>query len=183
MLLDRFESQSNSGDPVSVMDNFEYAIMFGLLVHWCFWDNIDERKIQQIKKVEHSVLFLSRRFELLKNFPTLTKILCRKSWTEVLQIFKERADVVIPLVRARNKLNENNKEFVLSYVDTLLNLQLPHEQRKLTENEIVSLCSEFLHASTDTIPPALEWIMANLVKYPGIQEKLFMEIKQVVKEG
>ncbi|KAK2632709.1 hypothetical protein EUGRSUZ_L01185, partial [Eucalyptus grandis] len=48
---------------------------------------------------------------------------------------------------------------------------------------MVSLCSEFLDAGTDTTSTALQWIMANLVKYPEIQERLYDEIKSVVGQG
>ncbi|KAK9010868.1 hypothetical protein V6N11_043735 [Hibiscus sabdariffa] len=37
-------------------------------------------------------------------------------------------------------------KFNLSYVDSLLELQLPEEKWGLTESEMVSLCSEFLNA-------------------------------------
>ncbi|CAN1246504.1 Cytochrome P450 89A9 [Linum grandiflorum] len=68
------------------------------------------------------------------------------------------------------------------YIDTLLNLELPEEKRKLTEMEIVSLCNEFLNGGTDTTSNILQWIMANVVKYPDIQTKLFDEIKSLVGE-
>ncbi|KAJ6366124.1 hypothetical protein OIU77_002660 [Salix suchowensis] len=48
---------------------------------------------------------------------------------------------------------------------------------------MVSLCSEFLNAGTDTTSTALQWIIANLVKYQQIQEKLFVEIEGVVQDG
>ncbi|KAH0678565.1 hypothetical protein KY284_019650 [Solanum tuberosum] len=50
------------------------------------------------------------------------------------------------------------------------------EKRKLTNEEIVSLCGEFLGAASDTTSTALQWIMAYLVKYPAIKEKLYKEI-------
>ena len=34
-----------------------------------------------------------------------------------------------------------------------------------------------------TTSTALEWIMANMVKYPQIQERLLVEIKGVVGDG
>ncbi|KAK3020334.1 hypothetical protein RJ639_046546 [Escallonia herrerae] len=37
---------------------------------------------------------------------------------------------------------------------------------------MVSLCSEFLNAGTDTTSTALQWTMANLVKYPETQGRL-----------
>uniref|UniRef100_A0A6N2LHS9 Cytochrome P450 n=1 Tax=Salix viminalis TaxID=40686 RepID=A0A6N2LHS9_SALVM len=61
--------------------------------------------------------------------------------------------------------------------------RLLEEKRKLKEEEMVSLCSEFLDAGTDTTSTALQWIIANLVKYQQIQEKLFVEIKGVVQDG
>lgn len=57
---------------------------------------------------------------------------------------------------------DSGKEYIQSYVDTLLDLELPDEKRKLNEDEIVSLCSEFLNAGTDTTATTLQWIMANL---------------------
>lgn len=42
---------------------------------------------------------------------------------------------------------------------------------------------EFLNAGAGTTTTASKWILANLVKCPEIQEKLFMEIKGVVRDG
>lgn len=73
-------------------------------------------------------------------------------------------------------------EFVLSYVDTLLDLELLEGEKrsKLDDGKICTLCSEFLNAGTDTTTTALEWIMANLVKYPDIQERVVEEIRGVI---
>ncbi|KAL5834615.1 hypothetical protein ACOSQ4_014112 [Xanthoceras sorbifolium] len=61
---------------------------------------------------------------------------------------------------------------------------IPEENnRKLTESEVTSLCAEFLDAGTGTTSTAFQWIMANLVKYPEVQEKLFMEMKKVIGDG
>ncbi|KAJ6410412.1 hypothetical protein OIU84_007207 [Salix udensis] len=78
-----------------------------------------------------------------------------------------------------------DQDYVLSYVDTLLDLRFPanHDKIQLTERDILSFCNEFLNAGAGTTTTALEWILANLVKYPEIQEKLFMEIKGVVRDG
>lgn len=96
---------------------------------------------------------------------------------------------MIPLIRARRNIKQESSskikqdEYVLAYVDTLFDLQLPEESRKLKEEEMVSLCSEFINAGSDTTSTALQWVMANLVKNQNIQEKLYMEIKGVVGEG
>lgn len=56
----------------------------------------------------------------------------------------------------------------------------PDEKRRLHEGEIVTLCSEFVTAGTDTTLTTLEWIMANLVKYKHVQDRIVEEIREVV---
>ncbi|KAF3444112.1 hypothetical protein FNV43_RR13802 [Rhamnella rubrinervis] len=177
---------------VRVKDHFQYA-MFCLLALMCFGDKLDENKIKEIEAVQRRLLLGIGRFNVLNFWPSwLTKILLRKRWEELLQIRKDQEAVLVPLINARKKtkLMSNGKEdhhdeeeAVVSYVDTLLELQLPDEKRKLDDAEMVSLCSEFFSAGTDTTSTALEWIMANLVKHPHIQERLLTEIKGVVVDG
>ncbi|XP_074286729.1 cytochrome P450 89A2-like [Silene latifolia] len=65
---------------------------------------------------------------------------------------------------------------------TLIELEIAdedHTKRKLNEEELMNLCSEFLNAGTDT-STALQWIMANLVKHQTIQDTLFQAIKEVI---
>jgi cytochrome P450 len=93
---------------------------------------------------------------------------------------KRQEDIFLPLIIARKEKQEG-KDIVFSYVDSLLDLKIPEDGgRKLTEGEIVSLCSEFLNGGTDTTATTLQWIMANLVKQPEIQQKLWTEIELVV---
>ena len=97
---------------------------------------------------------------------------------------------MIPLIRARKCATEHRGggggdggSDVVSYVDTLLDLELPEEKRKLNDEELVTLCSEFLSAGTDTTATALQWIMANVVKYPHVQQRLLEEIREVKGES
>ncbi|XP_031270409.1 cytochrome P450 89A2-like [Pistacia vera] len=188
ILVDRLNSDSKNGETVRAVDHFQYA-MFCLLVLMCFGDKLDESQIKQIEDVQRKMLLGFGRFNVLNFWPRLTKIVFRKKWEKLFQLRKDQEAVLIPLIRARKKVKEEslNKakedEYVLAYVDTLLDLELPEEKRKLIESEIVSLSSEFLNAGTDTTSTALQWIMANLVKYPYIQEKIFMEIKGIVEDG
>ncbi|KAJ6884281.1 hypothetical protein NC652_031320 [Populus alba x Populus x berolinensis] len=192
ILKNQFDLLSRSGDPVRVVDHVQFA-MFCLLVLMCFGDKLEEKQVKEIERVERRMIENMRRFNILNFWPRLSKIVLRKRWAEFLQLRKDQEDVIIPLIRARKKLKEEKlgksnvegkkDEYVLCYVDTLLDLQLPGEKRKLNEIEMVTLCIEFLSAGVDTTTTALQWIMANLVKYPQIQEKLFSEMKEVVGEG
>ncbi|XVF56647.1 hypothetical protein PTKIN_Ptkin06aG0136800 [Pterospermum kingtungense] len=178
---------SNDGEAVLVVNHLRHAI-FCLLLFMCFGDKLDETQIKKIEDAQRSMILNLEKFNILNFWPTLTRILLYKKWKRFFQIRQNQEDVLIPLIKARQKVKDQDKDIkhegeqhVLSYVDTLLDLQLPEEDnRKLDERKIVSLCSEFLHAGIDTTSTALQWIMANLVKYPHIQDKLFMEIEGVV---
>ncbi|KAM4069396.1 hypothetical protein ACJW30_12G087900 [Castanea mollissima] len=174
ILLNRLGSYSKSREPIVVKDHFQYC-MFYPLVLMCFGDKLDESQIKKIEDVQRRLLLSFGRFRILNFLPSFSKMIFRKRWEELLEIQRDRNAVLIPMIKARRK-------FVLSYVDALLELELPEEKRKLEEEEMVSLCSEFLDAGTDTTSTALEWIMANLVKNPHIQERLIVEIKGVVGE-
>ncbi|TXG48771.1 hypothetical protein EZV62_024646 [Acer yangbiense] len=191
-LLELLKSQSRYGDPVHVMDHFLHS-MLSLLALMCFGDKLEENQIKDIMTALRRVLMSFTRTSLLNICPTFTRIIFRKQWEELLQAREHLKDVLIPLIRQRKKLKEeklskgqeeqHKDEYILSYVDTLLDLQLPEKKRNLDEKEIVDLCSEFLNGGTDSTSTALQWIMANLVKYPHIQEKLFLEIKEVMGDS
>ncbi|XVF30575.1 hypothetical protein REPUB_Repub16aG0070100 [Reevesia pubescens] len=193
ILLESLMPNSKTGEPVRAVDHFQYA-MFCLLVLMCFGDKLNQEQIKEIEHVQRRLLIgVVGRFSILNFWPNLTKVLLRKLWKEFIQELQDQENVLVRLIRARKKVKEERlskskedkeeaDEYVLAYVDTLLDLELPEEKRKLTEQEIVNLSSEFLDAGTDTTFTSLQWIMANMVKYPDVQEKIFMEIKGVMKD-
>ncbi|XP_004235319.1 cytochrome P450 89A2-like [Solanum lycopersicum] len=172
-------------DSVKLIDHFQYA-MFCLLVLMCFGDKLEETQIRQIENIQRKLLLGFTRFNIINIFPRVGKIIFRNRWKELIELRQEQESIIIPLIearsRAREQRTEHGDEFVVAYVDTLLNLEFPEEKRNLNHGEIVTLCSEFLSAGTDTTSTALQWIMANLVKNPSIQEKLYQEIATVVGE-
>ncbi|KAK3229433.1 hypothetical protein Dsin_001314 [Dipteronia sinensis] len=191
-LLELLKSQPRYGDPVHVMDHFLHS-MFSLLALMCFGDKLEENQIKDTMTALRRVLMSFAPTSLLNICPTFTRIIFRKQWEELLQARELLEDVLIPLIRQRKKLKEEKLSkgqqeqhkdgYILSYVDTLLDLQLSEKKGNLDEKEIVDLCSEFLNGGTDSTSTALQWIMANLVKYPHIQEKLFLEIKEVMGDS
>ncbi|XP_065854161.1 cytochrome P450 89A2-like [Euphorbia lathyris] len=184
ILINSLSQSQSQSHHVLVRDHFQNA-MFYLLVLLCFGDKLQQDKIKEVERVQRAILLSLNRFTILNFWPSLTKFLFRRRWDEFLQLRRDQAEVLIPLIRARATARarvgaELENSMVVSYVDTLLDLQLPEEKRKLEEVEIVSLCSEFLDAGTDTTSTALQWILANLVKYSYIQDKVFEEILGVV---
>ncbi|XP_016564144.2 cytochrome P450 89A2 [Capsicum annuum] len=173
-------------DSVRLIDHFQYA-MFCLLVLMCFGDKPEESQIKQIENIQRKLLLGFQRFNILNFFPRVGKIIFKNRWKELMELRQEQENMLIPLIEARRRAKEqkleHGDEFVVSYVDTLLNLELPEENRNLNHGEVVTLCSEFLNAGTDTTSTTLQWVMANLVKNPSIQEKLYQEIAGLVREN
>lgn len=183
MLIKEVRRHADSGEPVFVAESFQYA-MFCLLLFMSFGQKLDESTVKKIKDIQQSLLARSPIFNSLLFFSNIVKILFRGRLNELIKIRHDQEELLLPLIRARKDKNQNHQDdntFLFSYVDSLLDVELPDEGgRKFTEGEIVSLCSEFLSAGTDTTSTSLQWIMANLVKNPGIQQKLVDEIERVV---
>ena len=182
-LLSRLTIGAEMG-PVQPVDQFRFA-MFCLLVGMCFGGKLEEDQIREIETIQRRILLRSRRISIISLLPRLRKLFFPKDFEEASQMRKDQEGIMLPLIRSRQGRKEELNECVLSYADTLLDVQLPEgdERRKLSEGEMVSLCSEFLNGGTDTTSTALEWILANLVKLPHIQAKLFEEIRGVLGEG
>ncbi|GJM91226.1 hypothetical protein PR202_ga07582 [Eleusine coracana subsp. coracana] len=176
-----------------VVEEFNYA-MFCLLVLMCFGERLDEPAVRAIGEAERAWLVYGfTKMSVFFVLPSITKHLFRARLQAGLAVRQRQKDLVMPLIRARREYNkkrieqqqvkEEEKEtttttFQHSYVDTLLDVRVPHEGgRALTDDEVFTLCSEFLNAGTDTTSGSLEWIMAELVKNPAIQDKLYAEIK------
>ncbi|CAL1407857.1 unnamed protein product [Linum trigynum] len=181
--------QSHHQQEQRLKDHLHHA-MFALLVLMCFGDRLGEDQIEEVGRAQRRMLLGFQRFQILNLWPGVTRFLLRRQWKEFHQLRHEQHQVLLPLIRARRekigKLEEEEEQARSCYVDSLLEVELPEDngnERMLSEDEILSLSSEFLSAGTDTTTTALEWVMANLVKYPQVQKKLFREIESVVVEG
>ncbi|KAJ0462107.1 putative cytochrome P450 [Helianthus annuus] len=182
-----YANKGSSG--IKVIDHFQHA-MFCLLVFMCFGEKLDEDRINAIASVQRRLLLLvgSGRFNILGIFPRLGRLLFVTRWKDLMQIRKDQEQSLLPIIESRieSVKSGSHNEGIVAYVDTLVNLELPEEDGgkenggKLTHKEMVSICGEFLNAGTDTTSTALQWIMANLVKHPHIQSKLYDEIVSVV---
>uniref|UniRef100_A0A0E0M9Q3 Cytochrome P450 n=1 Tax=Oryza punctata TaxID=4537 RepID=A0A0E0M9Q3_ORYPU len=132
------------------------------------------------------LLYISRRMSVFFFFPWITKHLFRDRLETAHALRRRQKELFVPLIEARREYKKlasqglppaRETTFQHSYVDTLLDVKIPEEDnRSLTDDEIVTLCSEFLNAGTDTTSTGLQWIMAELVKNPVVQEKLYAEI-------
>nr|XP_010934622.2 cytochrome P450 89A2 [Elaeis guineensis] len=181
------QAASNDAGAVTAMESFQFA-MFCLLVLMCFGEKLDEKAIKDIEIAQKSLLLYSGKLNVLAFAPRISRYIFRDRLKTALQMRQRQAELFVPLIRARKEFKKQQQRqkgeeerFVFSYVDSLLDIELSEEGgRKLTEPEMVALCSEFLNAGTDTTSTALQWIMANLVKHQEIQAKLMEEIEGLV---
>lgn len=173
------------GSVVKVTEVFHHAL-FCLTSMLCFGEELDESQMTEMEELIHRFFTINSRFLVLDKWPRLTMILMKSRWKELYAIKKEFEDVMLPHVRARKQLKlskagkeDYNSSSLPSYVDILLEAEVEDDnkgKRKIFDEEITSVCSEFLTAGSDTTSTALQWIMANLVKNPAIQRKLFEEV-------
>ncbi|GJM91225.1 hypothetical protein PR202_ga07581 [Eleusine coracana subsp. coracana] len=148
-------------------------------------NRLDEPAVCAIERAERAwLLFIARKLSVFFFFPSVTKRLFRGRLREAHALRRRQRELFVPLINARREYKKLAKEgraparettFEHSYVDTLLDVALPDEDgnhRPLIDDDIVTLCSEFLNAGTDTTSTGLQWIMAELVKNPAVQDKL-----------
>ncbi|ONK59073.1 uncharacterized protein A4U43_C08F2700 [Asparagus officinalis] len=189
VLIDHLSAQSKSSKDGSVIakDSFTFA-MFCLLVLMCFGEKLDEKGIKEIETAHRDFLLYTRRLSVFNFFSAISKFVFWKRWKKAKELRQKQKEVCLPLIKARREHRkqrdtETEERFVFSYLDSILDIKLPEEGgRSLTEDEMVTLCSEFMNAGTDTTSTALQWIMAELVKNQDIQRKLIEEIESVTKE-
>ncbi|KAK1274119.1 Cytochrome P450 89A9 [Acorus gramineus] len=178
-LADDLRNQANARGGLCVpVESFRHA-MFRLLVLICFGGNVGESVIRDIEEIEGELILHIAKLNVFRSMPGLMKLIFRKRWQKFMQIRRRQEEIYSPLIRARKQSTNNDAAF--NYVDSLLQLKLTPEEggRGLTEREMVHLCSELLFAGTDSTSTALQWIMANVVKYPHVQKKILEEVIRV----
>ncbi|KAL0536423.1 hypothetical protein IC582_025371 [Cucumis melo] len=106
VLINRFVSHSELGNPVCVIEHFQYAI-FCLLVLMCFGDKLEESQIKEIVDVHRVILLNFQSFSNLDLLPKLSKIFFRKRWEAFLESRRNQDKVVIPLIESRRKAIQN----------------------------------------------------------------------------
>ncbi|KAK1563824.1 hypothetical protein Q3G72_033382 [Acer saccharum] len=182
-LIGKLKQESEQGQGnVYVAEHFKHTI-FSLIFLVCFGDNVDENLIRELEEAEDRFFMLFPRLVVLSVMRKLGRIVFRNRWNELQDILKSKEDIVLSLIRARKKAKQENRgnnidSSFLAYIDTLFELQVPNGD--LEESDVVGLSEEFVVTGTYTTNTALQWIMANMVKYPKIQAKVFAEMNQVV---
>ncbi|CAM0908741.1 unnamed protein product [Alopecurus aequalis] len=165
-----------------------YFAVYSLLAQMCFGEEVvsglGEMRLRDMHKLQRHMLFMLNSFGVFVRYPRMGKFLYPSRWRQLLALRRQQDQSFLPLVAEvkRRKMKNNRKDnpgFMMTYVDSLLDLQIPEQDggsRALTDDELVSLISEFLGAGTETTASTLQWTMANLIKRPDLQQKLHAEV-------
>ncbi|RCV39891.1 hypothetical protein SETIT_9G006900v2 [Setaria italica] len=177
ILVSRVRTDGGNGErPVTVMEPFQYA-MFCLLVYMCFGDHLEDARVRDIEATQRELLSNFLSFQVFSFVPAVTKIVFRRRWEKLILLRRRQEELFVPLIQARREAGADGD----CYVDSMVKLIIPEDSgRTLTDDEIVSLCSEFLSAGTDTTATTLQWILANLVKNQAMQDRLRDEVASSV---
>ncbi|XP_037488369.1 cytochrome P450 89A2-like [Triticum dicoccoides] len=186
LVVDLAEQRKNG--VVHAAESIRYA-MFGLVANMCFGDNINNNRVRAMADAQSDLvksLSTARVFAHTK-LPALTRLIYRNRWKKLAALRQQQEETYLPLINSRRGRHRRPSETPV-YVDTLIDLTVPddHSQdprrhrRRQSDGELVGMCSEFLGAGTETTASALQWIMANLVKRPDIQETVRKEINAIV---
>eukprot|EP00252_Welwitschia_mirabilis_P014250 TRINITY_DN3134_c0_g1_i1.p1 TRINITY_DN3134_c0_g1~~TRINITY_DN3134_c0_g1_i1.p1 ORF type:complete len:505 (+),score=-10.19 TRINITY_DN3134_c0_g1_i1:160-1515(+) len=90
----------------------------------------------------------------------------------VRELIRMRRETYIPLIR--RALTEKS----FSYAKSLKEAKIV-EGKDLSDDEMLSLCEELVHAGSDTTYPAIEWAVLRVMHNPEIQRTLQREIAQI----
>lgn len=183
-LLDIAREQAGADDDgkaTRIFDAMQLA-MFSLLVFMCLGEKYDERTVKEIIRVQRAATLNFVKFNVFNFMPAVTKVVLRSTWKELLHIRRDQEKVLLPLIRSRidKKKELKEQDDFVAYADTLTNLRLPDTGTIPNNGELVSLCSEFIIASTDTSVSTMQWAMANVVKYQHVQDRILEEVNSVI---
>uniref|UniRef100_A0ACD6AB14 Uncharacterized protein n=1 Tax=Avena sativa TaxID=4498 RepID=A0ACD6AB14_AVESA len=171
-------------DSVVVIEELLHRAVYHVLVCMCFGEGLDsDDVVSSIEAVQREFTTSAIGFQVLDVYTAVAKIVFRRTWKKLVSLRRRQEELLVPLIRARGE--GGGAINAVSYVDSLLGLSIPEDGsvRNLTEGEMVSLCSEFLAAGTDSTAAVAQWVMANLVEQPEIQAKLRAEIRDVSGDG
>ncbi|EMS60365.1 Cytochrome P450 89A2 [Triticum urartu] len=125
----------------------------------CFGEGVEEDVLRQLRGVHAEILSLVVELGAFHLMPALLEVACYfPRCRKLSNVQKRHRATVMTLISARQQRDSDGvgSGRRRCYVDTLLELRLGDE-------EMVSLCWEFMNAAAKITSTALEWIMARLV--------------------
>uniref|UniRef100_A0A0D9Y4Q9 Cytochrome P450 n=1 Tax=Oryza glumipatula TaxID=40148 RepID=A0A0D9Y4Q9_9ORYZ len=170
---------------VAPTDAFRHGV-FSFFAVLCFgeWvrDGEHDAVLRDLRRAHADILALTVELGAFHLVPAVLMVPYLHRWWKLSSLQRSHRDIVAALISVRRRLRREKVDgddadsATLCYVDTLLELELG-------EDEMVSLCWEFMNAAAKTTSTALEWTMARLVHHSDIQRKLRHDIAKANSGG
>ncbi|KAJ0243899.1 Cytochrome P450 77A4 [Hirschfeldia incana] len=179
-LVERIKSEAEENDGlVWVLRNARFAA-FCILLDMCFGVEMDEESIEKMDRMMTEIL-IAVDPRIHDYLPILTPFYSKERKL-ALELRRKLVEFVVEFIEKRRSAIRNSDETAspFAYLDTLFNLKIDGRETTPSDEDLVTLCSEFLNAGTDTTGTAIEWGVAQLITNPKIQSRLYDEIKSTV---
>ncbi|KAG0515199.1 hypothetical protein BDA96_10G258100 [Sorghum bicolor] len=169
--------EDGAGAVVAPLETFRHAV-FGFFAALCFGQGVvEEDMLGRLRDLHAEIISLIVELDAFHLLPAFLQVVCYfPRWRKLLSAQKRHHLLVTTIIAARRTRREEvvgqDAAEPRCYVDTLLGLEL----EELGEDEMVSLCWEYMNAAVKTTTTALQWIMARLVLHQEIQQKLRNDI-------
>ncbi|KAG6555952.1 hypothetical protein Mapa_001892 [Marchantia paleacea] len=165
------DEAARNDNVVTVLSHCRHTV-FSILLHVCFGERFEDSTVEELDKILKTLLVILAP-QVIDFLPFVQpfskhKPLCQGLLDRIRKLFA-------PLIEEHRQLRAKGQPKG-DYVDSLIVLQ---KEMDLMDNDILGLIGEVLTGGTDTTANTLEWTMANLIKYPHIQDKVYQEIKSV----
>uniref|UniRef100_A0ACD5VMH0 Uncharacterized protein n=1 Tax=Avena sativa TaxID=4498 RepID=A0ACD5VMH0_AVESA len=190
-LVADLRARCGGGSELVVRDILNAAV-FPLVARTCFGSGVDDGHVLAMRD-------LLRAFVLAvdgaKDFAgsKMAKLLHWRRWRRFLAFRGRQAELFLPLINARRNSDRHlgHGGGLTPYLDLLLDVRVPVDDdddhtaggnkalRPLTDDELVSLLSEFLGAGPGTVVSSMEWTLAHLVLQPDVQNNIRREVDAV----
>ncbi|KAL2621019.1 hypothetical protein R1flu_001224 [Riccia fluitans] len=172
-LMERIDREAKKNDNViTVLPHCRFTV-FSILLHVCFSKRFNAEEIEELDGILKRLLIIlaPQVIDFIPFFQWFSK----KHRDECQTLLGRMRKMFTPLIDEHRVMRDKNTP-ALDYVDSLIVLQ---KEMFLQETDILGLIGEVLTGGTDTTANLLEWTMANLVKHPEIQQRLYNEIQDV----
>uniref|UniRef100_A0A0D9WYF3 Cytochrome P450 n=1 Tax=Leersia perrieri TaxID=77586 RepID=A0A0D9WYF3_9ORYZ len=173
-LVARLEHEVAAGDGVvAPTDAFRHAV-FTFFAVLCFGEGVDDAVLCDLRRVHADILALTVDLGAFHLVPMVMMVPYLHRLWKLSGLQRRHHDIVSALISSRRQLSSVT---VCCYVDTLLELELG-------EDEMASLCWEFMNAAPKTTSTSLEWTMARLTHHHcDIQRNLRLDINKTTNGG
>ncbi|CAH8379671.1 unnamed protein product [Eruca vesicaria subsp. sativa] len=174
-LVERIKSEAEENDGIVwVLRNARFAA-FCILLDMCFGVVMDEESVEKMDRMMTEIL-IAVDPRIHDYLPILTPFYFKERKL-ALELRRKLVEFVVEFIEKRRS-DKTASSF--AYLDTLFNLKIDGRETTPSDEDLVTLCSEFLNAGTDTTGTAIEWGIAQLITNPKIQSRLYDEIKSTV---